>query len=392
MRHLFVELQQTSWRGARKRRIRERRPTVESLEGRALLSAAAHHLGADGHELAKAAKKAPTGYTQINLVSDLSSMGVQDSHLKNPWGMAYSATSPFWISDAGSGVSTIYTVSPSNAVTPPTSKSLVVTIPGGSPTGQVINSTSGFVVHYPDGTSGPAAFIFDTLQGTIAGWNPGPSGGPTHTTAVTAVPAGSPPDVYTGLALGTSGGQTYLYAANTRSSPGIDVYNSSFKDATLAGNFVDPKLKKGFAKQLTPYNITNIGNQLYVTYTGPNLRGGAVAVFNTDGTFVRQVAYNAAGGKLQAPWGVTMAPSGFGKFSGDLLVGNFGNGRITAYNAKGKLVGQLTSNGKKPIVIPGLWALGVGNGQKAGSSSLVYFTAGINGQSDGLLGALQPVT
>jgi uncharacterized protein (TIGR03118 family) len=115
-------------------------------------------------------------------------------------------------------------------------------------------------------------------------------------------------------------------------------------------------------------------------------------VFNTDGTFVRQIAYNGAGGTLQAPWGVAMAPSSFGKFSNDLLVGNFGNGKISAYNAKGRFVGQLTSNGHKAIVIPGLWALGVGNGQSAGSSGAVYFTAGINGQSDGLFGALQPVT
>jgi uncharacterized protein (TIGR03118 family) len=111
-----------------------------------------------------------------------------------------------------------------------------------------------------------------------------------------------------------------------------------------------------------------------------------------DGTFVRQLSENGPSGKLQAPWGVVMAPSSFGKFSNDLLVGNFGNGRINAFNAKGKLVGQLTTNGKKPLVIPGLWSLGIGNGVKAGASSMVYFTAGINNQSDGLLGVLQPTT
>jgi uncharacterized protein (TIGR03118 family) len=107
---------------------------------------------------------------------------------------------------------------------------------------------------------------------------------------------------------------------------------------------------------------------------------------------VRQIAFNGAGGKLQAPWGVTMAPSSFGKFSNALLVGNFGNGKINAYSTTGKFLGQLTSNGRKALVIPGLWALGVGNGQMAGSSGAVYFTAGINGQSDGLFGALQPLT
>jgi uncharacterized protein (TIGR03118 family) len=391
MRHSIRELQQTSWRSGRKRCPRERRPTVESLEGRALLSTA-HHSGASGHALAAEAKKAPTGYQQINLVSDLSSEGasIVDSNLKNPWGMAYapvSATlatgSPFWISDTATGVSTIYKVTPSNVVTKST---LTVTVPGatasssGSPTGQVVNGTTSFVLS----NGKPASFIFDTLQGTIAAWNSG-------TAAVTMVNDSSTA-TYTGLAIGTSGGQNYIYAANTRSSGGIDVYDSSFKDTNLAGNFVDPKLQKGFGKSFTPYNITNIGGQLYVTYVGPNGQGGAVAVFNTDGTFVRQIAANSKSGNLQAPWGVTTAPSSFGKFSNDLLVGNFGSGKIDAYNAKGKFVGQVTSNGHKAIVIPGLWALGVGNGQSAGSSGAVYFTAGINGQSDGLFGALQPAT
>jgi uncharacterized protein (TIGR03118 family) len=396
MRHSIRELQQPSWRPTHQRTSRKRRPTVESLEARALLSTA-HHLGAQGHALAAEAKKAPSGYQQTNLVSDLSSEGasVTDSHLVNPWGMAYSGSSPFWISDAGSGVSTLYTVTPANAVT---KLSLVVTIPStstgssGSPTGQVFNSSSSdFLIPAPNGKTVNASFIFDTLQGTIAGWSPGSTGG--MNTAVTIVNDSSTA-TYTGLALGNTGGKNYLYAANTRSSPGIDVYDSSFHDTDLAGNFVDPKLKKGFGKSFTPYNIANIGGQLYVTYTGPNLKGGAVAVFNTDGTFVRQIASNntSARGNLQAPWGVTMAPSSFGKFSNDLLVGNFGSGKIDAYNAKGRFLGQLTSNGKKALVIPGLWALGVGNGGSAGSSSMVYFTAGIDGQTHGLLGALTPVT
>ena len=384
MRHSIRELQQPSWRTGRKRRIRERRPTVESLEGRALLSTA-HHPGPHGHDLAAEAKK-PTGYSQLNLVSDLSSEGAQatDSKLKNPWGMAYSATSPFWISDNGTGVATIYAVTPANAVT---KSSLIVTIPStsagstGSPTGLVSNSTSSF----PLASGGPAKFIFASLNGTISAWN----GGTTATVERTISGA-----VFTGLALGSSGGQNYLYAANTRSSPGIDVYNSSFTQVTLAGTFVDPKLAKGFGKSFTPYNIANIGGELYVTYVGPNLRGGAVAEFNTDGTFVRQIASNntRASGKLQAPWGVTMAPSSFGKFGNDLLVGNFGTGKIDAYNAKGKFAGQLTTNGHKAIVIPGLWSLGVGNGVSAGSTSTVYFTAGINNEADGLFGALQPIT
>ncbi len=384
MRHSIRELQQPSWRTGRKRRLRERRPTVESLEERALLSTV-HQPHADGHALAAEAKKAkaPSGYMQMNLVSDLSSEGasVTDSNLKNPWGMAYSASSPFWISDQGTGVATVYSVTPANAVT---KVALTVTIPGSGPTGQVVNTTTSFVM--ADGS--PAVFMFDTMSGTIAAWNSGAG-----TTAQTV--ATTPGANYTGLAVGSSGGQNYIYAANGGSNPGINVFNSSFHQVTLAGTFVDPKLKKGFAKKLVPYNVQNIGGELFVTYRGNSslyAKGGAVAEFNTDGTFVRQVAYNTPSGKLQAPWGVTMAPASFGKFSNDLLVGNFSSGTINAYNAKGKLAGEVTSNGRKAIKISGLWALGVGNGTKAGSTSMVYFTAGINGQSDGLFGALQPVT
>jgi hypothetical protein len=200
VRHSIRELQQTSWRSDRKRRLRDRRPIVESLEGRALLSTT-HHPGADGHALAAQAKKAPTGYQQINLVSDLSSEGDQitDSNLKNPWGMAYSAMGPFWISDAGAGVSTIYNVTPSNAVT---KAKLTVTVPGasagssGSPTGQVVNTTSSFQLN-----GKAAVFIFDALQGTIAAWSSG--------TAAQTVVNDSSTAEYTGLAIGSSGGQNY---------------------------------------------------------------------------------------------------------------------------------------------------------------------------------------
>ncbi len=387
MRLSIRELPQNPRRGDRKRRVRERRPTVESLEGRALLSTAAvHHPGADEHALAKHARRAAGGYQQINLVSDLPGSSVTDSNLKNPWGMAYSATGPFWISDAGSGVATIYSVTSTNTTT---KLGLTVTIPGatngstGRPTGQVLNGTSSFKL--ADGN--PATFIFDTLDGTIAAWDFG--SGATAETKVT-----TPGAKYTGLAIGSSGGQDLIYAANTNSSTGIDVFNSSFTKVNLPGNFVDPKLKRGFAKKLTPYNIQAIGGQLYVTYATPypSFKGGAVAVFNMDGTFVRQIAFNGKAGKLAAPWGVTMAPASFGRFSNDLLVGNFGNGRINAYTSTGKFAGQFTSNGHKPLSIPGLWALGVGNDGRAGSSSMVYFTAGINGQSDGLFGALKSTT
>jgi uncharacterized protein (TIGR03118 family) len=382
------ELQQRSWGSDRRRRHRERRPTVELLEGRALLSTAPHPVD-HGHALAVYQAKKAVGYQQINLVSDLSSLGAQvtDSNLKNPWGMAFSASSPFWISDQGTDVASIYAVNPTTGKV--TVEPLVVKIPDGNPTGQVSNSTSDFVVTYPDGTSGPAKFIFDTLRGTIDAW----TGPISHTTAVTVVPGGSSSVEYTGLAEGSTNGQIFLYAANDHANPGINVFNSSFTPVTLSGNFVDPKLSKGFAKKLgfVAYNIEEIGGDLFVTYKGS--KGGAVAEFNTNGTFVRQIASNNGSGHLQAPWGVAIAPANFGKFSNALLVGNFGNGRINAFNLKnGKFMGTLTDSHKKPIVNSGLWSLGFGNGGMAGSPSTLYFTAGIDNQTNGLFGAIQPVT
>jgi uncharacterized protein (TIGR03118 family) len=253
------------------------------------------------------------------------------------------------------------------------------------PTGQVFNSTMDFSIPGPMGSSVTAVFIFDTLQGTIDGWNPGSTGG--RNSAVIMV-NNSSKAVYTGLATGSSGGVNYLYAANDLASPGIEVYNGSFSKVTLAGNFVDPKLPKGFV----PYNVQNINGELFVTYRGSNFRGGAVAEFNTDGTFVKQIASNKSAGNLQSPWGVTLAPSSFGKFSNDLLVGNFSNGRINAYSPNGRFAGQLATTAKKPITIPGLWALAFGNGGKAGPTTSLLFTAGIDGEAHGLFGTLLAVT
>jgi uncharacterized protein (TIGR03118 family) len=325
-------------------------------------------------------------YQQTDLVSNSSAPFKNltpqsvDTNLINPWGLVAGPgpTAPFWISDQGTAVSTLDSVSTTGTVT---KQGLVVSIPGGSPTGIVFNaSTTDFMIPGPSG-SVPAAFIFSTLTGNIDAWNPKSNGG----LGSAVVAASSPGAHYTGLALASSDGQNLLYAANEAATPGIDVYNSSFTKVSLAGNFVDPKLKAGF----TPYNVVSIDNQIVVTYRGPG-KGGAIAEFNTDGTFVRQLASNGKKGKLQAPWGVTMAPSDFGKFSNDFLVGNFLNGRINAYNpATGRLAGQLSNPHGKPIAIPGLWALEFGNNQSAGASNALFFTAGIGNQSGGLLGMLQ---
>jgi uncharacterized protein (TIGR03118 family) len=391
MRQSIRNLQDNVLNRSLKRRSRERRPAVEGLEDRALMSAA-HELTAHEH-LATAAMKAKTvsGYQQTNLVSDIAGMAqVTDPNLVNPWGISFSsaapAGSPIWVSDQGTGKSTLYSISPSDTatITP-----LVVTIPtGGSsspsgPTGQVFNSTTQFTIPSPTGGSVASSFIFDTLQGTIEGWNPGSVGG--ENSAVVVVNNSSTAQ-YTGLASGTSGGANYLYAANDLTSPGIQVYNSSFANVTLTGNFVDPKLPKGFV----PYNIVNINGDLFVTYRGSKGKGGAVAEFNTDGTFVKQIAANTTKtGNLQSPWGVALAPSSFGKFKNDLIVGNFGSGLIDAYTAKGKFAGMLTNTANKKIKIPGLWTLAAGNGLKAGPANSLVFTAGIDGQAHGLLGTLQ---
>jgi uncharacterized protein (TIGR03118 family) len=388
MRQTIRDLQDYVLDRAHKRRSRDRRPAVEGLEVRALMSAA-HDL--TGHEhLAIAAKtpKTVSGYQQTNLVSDIAGKAqVTDSNLVNPWGISFSSTSPIWVSDQGTGKSTLYGVSPSNTAT---KVALTVTIPtiGSStptgPTGQVFNSTKQFTLPGPKG-SVASSFIFDTLQGTIEGWNPGSSGG--MSSAVIVVNNSSTAE-YTGLAAGSIGGVNYLYAVNDLTSPGIQVYNGSFTNVTLTGNFVDPKLPKGFV----PYNIVNVNGDLFVTYRGPKFKGGAVAEFNTDGTFVRQIAANKTSGNLQSPWGVAQAPAGFGKFSNDLIVGNFSSGLIDAYTPKGKFAGQLTTTAKKLIKIPGLWSLAVGSGSMAGPANSLVFTAGIKGQTHGLLGTFQFVT
>ena len=258
---------------------------------------------------------ATTIYEQVNLVSDIPGLAaVTDPNLKNPWGVSFTATSPFWVSDAGTNRATLY--NGAGAIT-----SLVVSIPGAVPTGQVANPTTGFTL-----TPGnPARFIFAAIDGSISGWNPTVNG----TNAIVKVLA-SPNNVYTGLALANAGAATFLYAANFKTAH-IDVYDSNFAPTTLGGNFTDPTLPSGFA----PFNVEVLGGNLFVQYakvaaTGeedPGPGNGFVSVFDTNGNFVRRLISR---GSLNAPWGITLAPAVFGDFSNDLLVGNFGDGRITS--------------------------------------------------------------
>lgn len=328
--------------------------------------------------------------TQTNLVTDsqtfLASQGfapavTEDPDLINPWGVSFGPTSPFWISNQGSNNTTLYNGFGAK-------QALTVSIPGSAsgpsgPTGQVFNPTNDFVLS--DGNK--AIFLFANLAGNISGWNPAAG-----TTALVA--ANTPGAIYTGLAMGSSGGQNFLYAANDAAGK-IDVFDSSFAPATLAGSFTDPSLPSG----LVPFNVVNIGGKLFVTYAppGPNadegpLGIGVVNVFNTDGTFDRRFA---TGGQMTTTWGVAKAPAGFGALGGAILIGNFSgeNGFINVFReSDGAVLGQILAPGTAdPINIPYLWALEFGNGGMGFNPNALYFTAGIGDEEHGLFARLDAV-
>ena len=270
---------------------------------------------------------------------------------------------------------------------------LVVNIPSGAPTGQVFDTDpGGFVVHDGSGHSGSAVFMFDTENGSIDAWNPGVGAtGPGPSTVTEESVTNFANAVYKGLTIAqASDGQTYLYAANFRSGR-VEVYNSDFTPVELPGGlFVDRRIPAGYA----PFNVQASAGRLYVTYAEQDAtlhddvagRGhGFVDVFSTDGALIRRLVTR---GMLNSPWGLALAPAGFGQFSGALLVGNFGDGHINAYDpSTGRHLGQLRQAHGRPIVIDGLWALRFGNGNAAKTNELL-FSAGPNGEADGLLGKI----
>jgi len=317
-------------------------------------------------------------YFQANLVSDVPGLAAHtDPNLKNSWGVSFSPTSPFWVSNQVSGNATLY--DGAGNIVP-----LVVTIPSigfpPGPTGQVFNGTTSFVL--PNGSS--ALFLFDTLDGQLLGWNPG--AGTTAVNAATTTGA-----IYTGLALGISGGANYLYAADNTGH--INVFNTNFTNVTsttFAGKFVDPNALPGF----NPFNIQNIGGNLYVTYASVNMMGvgqpgGFVDEFDSSGNLLQRIA---TGGSLYAPWGITLAPTSFGHFGGDLLIGQFGDGEILVYDpSNNTFLGTVNGTNGNPIVNPFLWALEFRTGGTNVNLDALYFTAGYNNQLDGLFGKIQPV-
>jgi uncharacterized protein (TIGR03118 family) len=321
-------------------------------------------------------------FTQTNLTSDGSVKAANtDPNLKNPWGVAFSPTGPFWVSDNATGLATLY-----NSTGAP--QSLVVTVPPaggsnalGSPTGQVFNPSATDFSISQSGTSGPASFLFDTEDGTISGWNFSVN----QTNAIVAVDRSPQNAVFKGLAYYTdTAGKNYLLAADLHAGV-VDVFDAKFK---LVHTFHDKKLPAVYA----PHNVAVLGGKIYVAYawvngnrTGvvPHPGWGVVEEVNIGG----KILARHVGGKLNAPWGLAIAPAGFGRFGGDLLVGNFGDGHITAFSAALKPLGQLNSAPGTPTAISGLWSLTVGNGGSGGSASDVYFTAGPK-QINGLFGSL----
>jgi uncharacterized protein (TIGR03118 family) len=361
-----------------------------------------------------------SGYVETDLVVNRSLNGVPtltdangivhiakffDAHLVNPWGVGESAASPFWISDNGAGVSTLH----NTAGTP---QALVVSIPapgqplgtGGTPTGLVFNIAGGALGGFKISgvTSGglpttqPAVFMFSAEDGTILGWNPGvnPVGFDPSKAGTYAIIAAHPPSaVYKGLAIATDGGgTTRLYASNFHNGT-VDVFDTSFHLVQTLGGFIDTGLPRRYA----PFNVVVLAGKLFVTYAVQDesahddvagMGHGIVNTFDLDGHFLQRFAQH---GQLNSPWGVALAPAGFGALAGAVWIGNFGNGHINAYNpTTGEFIDKVRNPRGQALVIDGLWSLKVGNGGNGGLANTIYFTAGPNGEQDGLFGSLSP--
>jgi len=321
-------------------------------------------------------------YRKVNLVSDQPGVALlQDTNLVNAWGVSFSPTSPFWVSDNGTGKSTLYAVTNDASGLPHVAKqSLEVTIPGeGNPTGQVFNNTTSF---HGD------LFLFVSEDGTISGWR-----GSLGTTAEVLTARSTA--VYKGVTLATTAGGPVLLAANF-SEATIDVYDGN---ANLIGQLADPRAPAGYA----PFNVQSVGGIIFVTFAkqdedkaddvaGPG--HGLIDVLDLPTqTFHRFVTGSDAGGRLRAinsPWGVALSPRTFGAHADQLLVGNFGSGTIMTFDAEGHFEGFLLKRDGKPIMIDGLWALTFGNGGRGGVPGTLYFTAGPDDESHGLFGSIEP--
>ena len=327
-------------------------------------------------------------YTVTNIMSDgFVTASVTDPGFIDPWGVSGGKT--LWIDTAATGFSYVTSIAGAisfKAIVPPASGT-----GNGQPTGTVQNTTTaGFVLS----NGAKASFLFATLDGTVSGWNGALSAGGNH--SLIAINNSSKNAIYTDLALVTNASGTFLLAPNFGQGANVEIYDQTFKPATLAGSFTDPNIPSGYA----PYSIKVLAGQVFVCYmlrTTPPFPAGAgpyqeilgtntgfVSVFDTSGNFVKRVA---TGGNLNAPWGVAIAPAGFGIYAGDLLIGNFGDGLITAYNPTTyAYLGVVADSTGKPIANPGLWEIFVANG--TGDPTAIYFTAGLSNETHGLFGSI----
>jgi uncharacterized protein (TIGR03118 family) len=347
-------------------------------------------------------------YAVTNLVSDIKGLGATtDLVLQNAWGVAFSpAASPFWVVDNATGCSTLYDGQGTKVA-----RQVKIPLPGGTipssacqhvnpahppsqspaaPTGIVWNATTsqttGFLV---PGTTLPASFIFATENGTISAWASGLTPADAAVLAADVPAAGA---VYKGLVFGTNPNGVFLFATNFHAGT-VAVFDHAYHQVTTDGEFEDPAIPPGFA----PFGIQNIEGDLFVTYAKQDAQkhddvagrgNGFVDVFDTEGHLLRRLV---AHGQLNSPWGVARASYAFGRFSGDVLIGNFGDGTINAFDSDGNFRGTLKGPDSKPIVIGGLWTLTLGGGSNSSSDTL-YFTAGPNDETDGLFGTITPVS
>jgi uncharacterized protein (TIGR03118 family) len=357
----------------------------------------------------------PNRYVVTNLTSDVPGVAPNtDPVLQNAWGVTFTPNaSPFWISDNATGCSTLYDgqgaiqalqVSlplPGGSVPPTACKHADPNNPPNptpaAPTGLVWNPTSGTTGFLVPGTNLLATFIWDTEDGTLSAWTGGLTP-PNQNQAVLAVD-NSPGAVYKGLVSGVNAKGVFLFATNFRAGT-VDVFgpansssNGQYVPITTDGGFADPNIPAGYA----PFGIQNIDGSLFVTYAKQNAAKhddvagaghGFVDVFDTDGHLLRRFASRGA---LNSPWGVARASYAFGRFSGDVLIGNFGNGQINAFDSDGNFLDALRDGSGKPLAIDGLWTLTLGGGRNSNSDTL-YFTAGPNGETDGVFGTITPAS
>jgi uncharacterized protein (TIGR03118 family) len=353
------------------------------------------------------AAQTSTGFADSALVSDkvgvVATTTTIDANLSNPWGLAIAPGLPFWVADNNSNLSTLYSGKGAIQTDSITGDNDVgIAIPASAagvpanPTGQVYNGGGGFLIPTSAGQES-ALFIFDGEGGTIAAWANG-----SGATAVTAfddgVANGANHAVYKGLAIGTVNGATFLYATDLHNNK-VDVFDTNFtKPAAMQGKFVDPTIPSGFV----PFGIAALNGQLYVSYamqdaakhdemTGANL--GYVDVFDFSGNFVSRFA---SAGALNAPWGMAVAPAGFGPLAGDLLIGNFGDGKVNIFASNGTALatsmGPLTVTNGGTFALPGLWSLVFGNGDPDKPLTTLFYTAGFADQTDGVFGSISITT